>query len=311
MPSKSKETVRIRIASWSSNTTRTYREVQKPTPLRRQRLDEIIRILSSGAKTLRRVFYMLRGSTSYNSIGKDCVWLRLQGEIDWGSIVEEGRHLLGSQTYENLTEFIGSIPSKYKVSKEKAFSKPIEVWLEKATLERAFYEVRRPTNFEEVAEVLGCTIRHDQANKLILFAAGCLTFSDEDQFNILMSGESAGGKSYTAQEVVSYFPSDVIRWIGGASPSAFYHDENLGKWDPENHVLRVELRQKILIFLDQPGYQLMEKFRPLLSHDRRELLYKITDKSKHGALRTKNVVLVGFPTVIFCAAKLSLDEQED
>jgi hypothetical protein len=54
----------------------------------------------------------------------------------------------------------------------------------------------------------------------------------------------------------------------------------------------------------------MEKLRPLLSHDRRELLYKITDKSKRGSLRTKSVVLVGYPTVIFCAAKLSLDEQE-
>jgi hypothetical protein len=180
----------------------------------------------------------------------------------------------------------------------------------KEILAARLYEIRRSTTFDEVADVLGCTIRHDRANKLILFAAGLLTFTDEDQFNILMSGESAGGKSYTAQEVVAYFPTDVVRWIGGASPSAFYHDETLGKWDAENHVLRVDLRQKILIFLDQPGYQLMEKLRPLLSHDRRELLYKITDKSKRGSLRTKNVVLVGYPTVIFCAAKLSLDEQE-
>ena len=77
----------------------------------------------------------------------------------------------------------------------------------KEILAARLYEIRRPTTFDEVADVLGCTIRHDQANKLILFAAGLLTFTDEDQFNILMSGESAGGKSYTAQEVVSYFPS--------------------------------------------------------------------------------------------------------
>jgi hypothetical protein len=180
----------------------------------------------------------------------------------------------------------------------------------KEILAARLYEIRRATTFDEVADVLGCTIRHDQANKVILFCGGLLTFSDEDQFNILMSGESASGKSYTAQEVISYFPSDVVRWIGGASPSAFFHDENLGKWDAENHVLRVDLKQKIIIFLDQPHYQLMEKLRPLLSHDRRELPYKITDKSKRGSLRTKNVVLVGYPTVIFCAAKLSLDEQE-
>jgi len=170
------------------------------------------------------------------------------------------------------------------------------------------WEVRRLTTFDEIADVLGCTIRHDRANKLILLCAGLLTFTDEDQINILMSGESAGGKSYTALEVASYFPRDIVRIIATASPTAFFHDE--GEWDKETRILRVSVRQKLLIFLDQPHYTLMEKLRPLLSHDRRELLYKITDKSKCGSLRTKNVILEGYPTVLFCAAKLSLDEQE-
>ena len=178
----------------------------------------------------------------------------------------------------------------------------------KEILVARLYEVKRPTNFDEVADVLGCTIRHDRSNKLILFAAGCLTFTDEDQFNLLMAGESAGGKSYTAQEVVSYFPADVIRWIGGASPSSFYHLH--GTWDEENKAIRVDLRQKILVFLDSPHYSLLEKLRPLLSHDRKELAYQIVDKNKRGSLRTKNVILVGYPTVIFCSGKLSLDEQE-
>ena len=34
------------------------------------------------------------------------------------------------------------------------------------------------------------------------------------------------------------------------------------------------------------------------------------DKNKRGSLRTKNVILVGYPTVIFCSGKLTLDEQE-
>ena len=169
-------------------------------------------------------------------------------------------------------------------------------------------EISRPTNFQEVAEVLGCTIRHDKATKLILFSAMILTLTDEDQINVLMSGESAGGKSYNVVEVAGYFPPNIVLIIATASPTAFFHD--VGKWDDEAKVLRVDLRGKIIIFLDQPHFTLMERLRPLLSHDRRELLYKITDKSKGGALRTKNVVLEGYPTVIFCAAKLSLDEQE-
>ena len=100
----------------------------------------------------------------------------------------------------------------------------------------------------------------------------------------------------------------MVLTIATASPTAFVHD--IGKWDNEAKVVRLDLGGLIIIFLDQPHYTLMERLRPLLSHDTRQLLYKITDKSKRGALRTKNVVLTGFASFWFCAAKLSLDEQE-
>ena len=167
--------------------------------------------------------------------------------------------------------------------------------------------VQRPITFSEVNDALGSTIRHDVSTKLILFCGCLLTFTDEDQVNILMAGESSGGKTYNALEVVGYFGDLVLR-IATASPTAFFHDH--GNWDKEAQVLRVDLRQKILVFLDQPHYSLLERLRPLMSHDQRELLYKITDKSTKGPMRTKNVILEGYPTVILCAAKLSLDEQE-
>lgn len=169
-------------------------------------------------------------------------------------------------------------------------------------------EIKRPTTFQECAEVLGSTIRHDIASKLILFAADLLTFTDQDQINIVMSGESAGGKSYNVLEVASYFPKDMLITIATASPTAFFHDQ--GVWDSERSLLRVDLEGKIVIFLDMPHYMLMERLRPLASHDQRNLLYKITDRSKKGSLRTKNVEIHGYPTLEFCAAKFGLDEQE-
>jgi hypothetical protein len=175
-------------------------------------------------------------------------------------------------------------------------------------LKARVHEIQRPITFQECGDVLGVTIRHDNPNKLILLSGGILNFTDQDQINILMSGESAGGKSYTALEVVALFPEGVQRIMATASPRAFYHDH--GKWDPDQKQLIVDLHQKILVFLDQPHYMLMEALRPLLSHDRRELVYKITDKNRSGALRTKTVCIIGYPTVIFCAAKIGLDEQE-
>jgi hypothetical protein len=72
----------------------------------------------------------------------------------------------------------------------------------------------------------------------------------------------------------------------------------------------VNLERKILIFLDQPHDQLLQRLRPLLSHDRKELLYKITDRREKKGLRTKNVIIRGFPSVIFCTGSLKIDEQE-
>ena len=178
----------------------------------------------------------------------------------------------------------------------------------KSIMAARFQDVCRPTNFEELAEVLGSTIRHDAASKLILLCAAILTFTSEDQVNVIMSGESSAGKSYTTLELANYFPQDVVRILATASPKSFYHDS--GEYDKERKLLIVDLKQKLIIFLDQPDYRLTEALRPLLSHDRRELLCKISDKNRHGGNRTKNVLLVGYPTVFFCAAKSSLEPQE-
>jgi hypothetical protein len=55
---------------------------------------------------------------------------------------------------------------------------------------------------------------------------------------------------------------------------------------------------------------LLEHLRPFLSHDKKEIHLKITDKSQKAGLRTKNIYLAGFPAVVFCSAGLKIDEQE-
>ncbi len=166
----------------------------------------------------------------------------------------------------------------------------------------------RATRFNEVTEILESTIKCDVTTKLILFCAGILTFTEEDQITVLMSGESAGGKSYIPNQVLLYFPEQIVKVIASASPTAFMHDH--GEWSKEDQTLRVNLEKVILLFLDQPHYTLMEKLRPLLSHDRKVLCYKITDKSSSGGNRTKTIEVTGYPTVIFASASMTLDEQE-
>ena len=178
----------------------------------------------------------------------------------------------------------------------------------KAILQAKLKAIQRPTTFTEIGDILSSTIKRDEPAKLITFCGNLLAQTDEDQINIGFQSESSAGKSYIPLEIASYFPQKELIIIASASPTAFFHEAGL--WDDDRKCYLVDLEGKILIFLDQPHFMLLERLRPLLSHDRKELHYKITDKSEKRGLRTKNVIVRGYPTVEFCTAKLNPDDQE-
>jgi hypothetical protein len=62
----------------------------------------------------------------------------------------------------------------------------------------------------------------------------------------------------------------------------------------------VNLTGRILVFLESPNIETWMILRPLLSHDVSETTYKFPEKTKQGSIRTKTVVLQGFPAVICC-----------
>ena len=157
-------------------------------------------------------------------------------------------------------------------------------------------------------KVLGTTIKHDNTNKLITFFAMLSAYTEDSQFNVSFRAPSSTGKSYIPIELSQYFPEEDVIMIAYSSPTSFYHDT--GEWNNQRNAIIINLERKILIFLDQPHDQLLQRLRPLLSHDRKELLYKITDKREKAGLRTKNVIIIGFPSVIFCTGSLKIDEQE-
>jgi hypothetical protein len=92
--------------------------------------------------------------------------------------------------------------------------------------------------------------------------------------------------------------------MGYASPTSFYHDSAENEESPI-----IKLERKILIFLDMPHYELLAKLRPILSHDQKEIIVKITDRGKRK-MRTKTITIIGFPAVIFCSANPEINEQE-
>ncbi len=166
----------------------------------------------------------------------------------------------------------------------------------------------QPLSVEELAQILGLTIKQDEQNKVVTFLCELSAYTDNAQFNISYNAPSSTGKSYIPTEVARLFPAEDVKEIGYCSPTAFFHDT--GEYNKELGGYVVDLSRKVLIFLDQPHTQLLERLRPLLSHDKKEVRLKITDKNQKYGLRTKNVVLKGYPAVIFCTAGLKIDEQE-
>jgi hypothetical protein len=213
------------------------------------------------------------------------------------------------RTEEELTEIcmqeISTIPATIK-NRVKQLKESGDIWFDME--DGVWKETKRLLAAKDLLKILGTTVKHDNVNKLITFFSMLVAYTEESQFNVSFRAPSSTGKSYLPLELSQYFPPKDVVMIAYSSPTSFYHDS--GNWDNEKQAIIIDLEKKILIFLDQPHDQLLQRLRPLLSHDKKELLYKITDKRERKGLRTKNVIIRGFPSVIFCTGSLKIDEQE-
>lgn len=210
-----------------------------------------------------------------------------------------------SEGIKDISEYV----VKYGIEKFKELLKEargLSDIAEELTAKRK--EAFQPICIDEIMKTLGLTIKEDSSNKLITFLCQLSAYSGTAQFNISFNAPSSTGKSYIPLEIQSLFPQTDVISIGYCSPTAFFHD--VGKYDKDTGVTVVNLQRKILIFLDQPHALLLQHLRPILSHDKFEISIKITDRSKSAGLRTKNLIIRGYPSVIFCTAGLKIDEQE-
>jgi len=165
-----------------------------------------------------------------------------------------------------------------------------------------------PLTLQDLAKILGLTIKKDETNKIITFIAFLSAYTDNSQLNISFNAPSSSGKSYIPLEISRLFPKEDVVKLGSCSPNAFYHEQ--GEYNKEKNEISVNLANKIIIFLDMPSNDLLKRLRPLLSHDDKEIRAKITDKNQRGGNRTKTVVILGFPVFVYCTAGLNIDEQE-
>ena len=166
----------------------------------------------------------------------------------------------------------------------------------------------KPISLDEITEILGLTIKKDNTNKLVTLLCMLSIFTENSQFNISFNAPSSTGKSYIPMEVASLFPQEDVLTLAYSSPMAFFH--GTGKWDEKRKVMVIDLSKKIIVFQDQPHTELLQRLRPLLSHDEKVLRVQIADKKQKAGLKTKDIEILGFPAVVFCSAGMNIDEQE-
>jgi hypothetical protein len=195
-----------------------------------------------------------------------------------------------------------------------------------------------PLSLERLQQILGTTIMYDDNLKAMLFLIALLTYTDTEQTNVFMTGETCAGKTYDVKEILWYFPKEDIIDYHGASPTSFFHSPDAVWVDGEyllpldmalkpskdsdeakkaswrellsKSVLLRDLSRKIIVFYDMPHAKLLENLRGVLSHDKEVCYYSITDRQERCGFRTKRVAIKGFFTCIFCTASTFLDEQE-
>lgn len=172
-----------------------------------------------------------------------------------------------------------------------------------------------PAKFEEltvkdIAEVLDSTIKYDFIAKSVVFLAMTLTYTESDQLNIMVNGDSSTGKSYVVTEVSKLFPKQDVVPYGKTTPNAFYYSKKFGKTDGETGQMYIDLERRILIFTEQPDPKLQENLRSLLSHDDKRISFAITNKGKRGENAAIEGYILGFPSTFFCSANMRVNEQE-
>ncbi len=167
----------------------------------------------------------------------------------------------------------------------------------------------------------------------------CLSAYTNEPINVGLLAPSSEGKTYATVQVTEIFPQEDVISVGRISPTALIHQHGV-LVDSEGNSLKerldklqiqifeaekdnnrkevfklkqirtdmlkiaknlVDLNHKILLFLDNPSTQTYELLKPIMSHDKKEIVYKTTKGD--GSLTVKETIIRGWPAVIVCSAK--------
>lgn len=223
--------------------------------------------------------------------------------------------------YRKMSKVITPI-DKYIVSETelsnilKEASKQIERIIEKKDKENEIPQ-EKINNFLANPKIIDPSIeiiRNSRRNKklvgqdplVLLGFFGMLSAKTDYPVNLDATGPSSSGKTIIFTMVSNAFHDDDKMILGGGSKTSLKYDVDMQ--DEKGNYIN-DIDQKIILLLEkQESIQLIEMMKPILSHDKYEIAYSVSEKGGAGGIledvdesssrRTSNYVIRGFPCLV-------------
>jgi hypothetical protein len=196
---------------------------------------------------------------------------------------------------------------------------------------------------EFVIDTIKKTVKQEDALVRKIFYTG-LSKDSADPTNLAILAPTSEGKTYPIMQTIQYFPDHDVWNYGSMSPKVIIRQrgvlvdskglpldsrittlkKQIKTAQPDKRIeleedlrklfgdakMRIDLRGKLLIFLEPPHKQTWDILKPILSHDKLEVEHPYVYNVDGRGFEVKNIVTVGWPACIFCSAKNESDWPE-
>jgi DNA primase len=149
--------------------------------------------------------------------------------------------------------------------------------------------------FNQITEELGCV--GEINNKLMIF----LTLTSrilEDPINLIVKGDSSGGKSFLVDQVTRFFPKEDIKAFTAMTPKALFHRKD-------------DLSHKALIIFERSGAEESDYSIRSLQSEKKLIISMPVKNNESGRLETQDIEIGGPIAYIETTTKTHLHSENE
>ena len=196
-------------------------------------------------------------------------------------------------------------------------------------------KIRNSDFVEFIVRAVKKTVKCEDALIRQILYTGLSSYIQDDPINLGIIAPTSEGKTYPVEECMKFFPREDVYKVGSMSTKVLVRqkgiliDKNGEPIDQKIKELRkrrnllddkkenkeekyeileemtelfedaktlIDLRGKILVFLEPPQKEVWDILKPILSHDSFEIEFPFVNQTDRDGHQTKNVVVRGWPS---------------